>query len=69
MKTMDKNLKIKIFTNAHPSALEKEVNEFLHPLKGARIGHQHFSAIPSGMGNLFSVMVEYIEDGTDEDDG
>lgn len=65
---MKDGLQVKIFESAHPSTLEKEVNAFLHPLTGARIGRQHFSVVPSGMGNLYCVMVEYIEIGTEDEE-
>lgn len=66
---MDSHTKIKIFQNPNTSALEREVNEFLHPLKGNRIGTKHLVALQNGMVNVYAVMVEYIEVIPDKDDG
>lgn len=55
------HMKIKIFQAANHAQLEQEVNRFLHPIKGARIGTMHFDVTVNGMQNVYTCMVSYIE--------
>lgn len=58
---------IKTFQGVNLQTVEREVNNFLHPLKGARIGTMHYSCIATGVAQLHVFIVEYIEMNPTED--